>query len=80
MAKEKWQEMMDFLVINNEKYNDVQWAERFNLACDEIPTGKEVTHAGCNKVITERVIRYCNEKGIDIHEYDGPLPYRSYNI
>lgn len=71
---------MDFLVINNEKYTDEQWAERFNLACQEIPTGMEVTHAGCNKVIQNRVEKHCEEKGIDIKDYDGPMPYRSFNV
>lgn len=76
--KEKWAEMMDFIVINNEKYTDEQWAERFNLACEEIPPNVEVTHPGCNKVITERVLKYCKEKDIPLTEYDGPLPYRAY--
>ena len=80
MAKEKWEEMMDFLVINQEKYNDEQWAERFELACQEIPATLEVTHTGCNKVITERVLAYCKKKGVDIKDYDGPLPYRAYKI
>lgn len=78
MSKPKWQEMMDFIVINNERYTDEQWAERFKLACAEIPVNEEVTHVGCNRVIQNRVERYCQEKGINIHEYDGPLPYRAY--
>jgi hypothetical protein len=78
--KEEWLEMMDFLVINNETYSDEQWAERFNLACKKIPLGTEVTHAGCNKVITERVIKYCKEKEINLEDYDGPMPYRHYKI
>jgi uncharacterized membrane protein len=76
----KWKEMMDFLVINNEKYSDEQWAERFNLACKEIPVGTEITHSGCNKVITERVIKYCKEKEINLEDYDGPMPYRHFKI
>ena len=78
--KEKWQDMMDFLVINHEQYNDQQWTERFQLACAEIPVNIEVTHAGCNKIITERVIVYCEKKGIDIKDYDGPMPYRHFTI
>ena len=78
--KEKWWDMMDFLVINHEKYNDEQWAERFQLACAEIPVNTEVTHAGCNKIITERVLAYCKEKNINLEEYDGPMPYRHFTI
>lgn len=78
--KEKWQEMMDFIVVNNEKYSDEQFAERFSLACDEIPLGMEITHIGCNKIITSRVLAYCEAKGIQVAEYDGPMPYRQYEI
>ena len=66
MAKEKWQEMMDFLTINKTNYTDKQWAERFELDGKEIPANAEVTHAGCNKIITTRVIAYCKEKGIEM--------------
>jgi hypothetical protein len=76
----KWEEMMNFLVVNHKNFNDEQWAERFELACAEIPEGLEVTHAGCNKIISNRVHEYCNAKGIDVNEYDGPMPYRSYKI
>jgi len=78
--KEKWQEMMDFLAVNHEKYDDVQFAERFSLACDEIPPETEVTHEACNKIITSRVIAYCEQKKIRIEDYDGPMPYRSHSL
>lgn len=77
---EKWKEMMDFLVEHDEKYTDEQWAERFELACKEIPADTEVTHSGANKIITRRVIRYCNKKNIPLEKYDGPLPYRHFKI
>jgi len=77
---EKYFEMMNFLVINHKQYNDQQWAERFQLACAEIPFGTEVTHAGSNKIITERVLAYCKAKKIHHDDYDGPLPYRSFTI
>lgn len=80
MKKEKWLEMMDFLTINHEKYTDEQFAERFTLACNEIPGGTEVTHKGCNIIIRNRVVKYCDEKGISIKEYDGEMPFRSFNI
>ena len=78
--KPKWQEMMDFLVVNHAKYNDEQWAERFQLACQEIPVEVEVTHAGCNKIISNRVKEYCEDKGIELKDYDGPMPYRHFTI
>jgi uncharacterized membrane protein len=77
---EKWKHMMDFIVENNEKYTDEQWAERFELACKEIPLGMEVTHAGTNRIITERVLRYCKENNIALEDYDGPMPYRRFKI
>jgi uncharacterized membrane protein len=77
---EKWKEMMDFLVENNEKYTDEQWAERFELACKEIPADLEVTHEGSNKIITERVLRYCKDNNISLEEYNGPMPYRHFKI
>lgn len=79
-SKSKWLEMMDFLTINNEMYDDKEWAERFQLACNEIPANQEVTHQGCNAIIQTRVERYCNEKGISIKEYDGPMPFRLYTV
>lgn len=76
--KEKWLEMMDFLAENNEKYNDLEFAERFNLACKEIPANTEVTHEKCNIIIQNRVVKYCDDNNIKIKDYNGPLPFRIY--
>lgn len=71
---------MDFIVENNEKYTDEEWAERFKLACKEIPLGMEVTHSRSNKIITERVLQYCKENNMSLEDYDGPMPYRQFKI
>jgi hypothetical protein len=78
--KEKWLEMMEFLVENEAKYTDEQFAERFSLACKEIPFNIEVTNASINSIITRRVLAHCKKHNQKLTEYDGALPYRHYVI
>ena len=76
LENKNWEQILDYLCDHNEEYTDVQFAERFQLACLQIPSDKEVTHQRTNLIIQKRVEDYCNETNITVENYDGVLPFR----
>lgn len=58
--------------------SDEEFAERVELLYECVPISYMISSVKLDLVIRRRVLNYCDERGITVDKYDGPLPYRLY--
>lgn len=80
MNIKKITEKLDLLCDNNLDYTDEELSDRLNDIYNMIPTDILLNYYKSNKMIKDRVKKYCKENNLNISYYKGVLPYRSYNI
>lgn len=76
----EYSDLMSIIYANITTYSDEELNEKLNEAYSKIPYDMEVNDVMMNKIISERVDKYCKEHNIDKTEYDGCFGYKCFKI
>lgn len=73
-------EKLNVICANEHFDTDEDFAKRLERLYGEIPKNELINHNRSYEIIKRRVKEYCNHRNIKLEDYNGPLPFRLYNI
>ena len=76
----EYTDLMSDIYKNIWNYSDQELSDKLKLAYLKVPSNMDINDVKLNKILKIRVKKYCENNNIEMEEYNGCLPFRSYKI
>ena len=77
---EQIQAEINLVCANSHFYTDEEFTEKLKRVYDTVPPEYLINNEWANRLIKVRVTETCAKKGVNLEDYDGPLPFKQFKI